>query len=62
MTFAKLDSCLLVLQEEPSSDEWSYNIQPWAWEYLHKHPELVTISDEETTQEYLFYMQFFIKY
>lgn len=28
-------------------DEWSYNIQPWVWEYLHQHPELVSISEEE---------------
>jgi hypothetical protein len=28
-------------------DSWSYNIQPWAWEYLNQHPELVSISEEE---------------
>lgn len=22
-------------------DEWAYNIQPWAWEYLNDHPELL---------------------
>ncbi len=22
-------------------EEWAYNIQPWAWEYLNSHPELL---------------------
>src|SRR5215208_2363448 len=22
-------------------DRWAYNIQPWAWDYLHDHPELL---------------------
>jgi hypothetical protein len=22
-------------------EEWSYNIQPWVWDYLHKHPDLL---------------------
>jgi hypothetical protein len=27
-------------------DGWAYNIQPWAWDYLHKHPDLI-FSEEE---------------
>jgi hypothetical protein len=26
--------------------EWSYNIQPWAWDYLNKHPDLLFCNDE----------------
>lgn len=29
---------------------WSYNIQPWAWEYLNKHPYLVSISKEKASK------------
>jgi hypothetical protein len=28
-------------------DEWAYNIQPWAWEYLNDHPELFTLNEKE---------------
>jgi hypothetical protein len=28
-------------------DEWAYNIQPWAWEYLNNHPELLTLNQNE---------------
>ena len=28
-------------------DEWAYNIQPWAWEYLNNHPELLTLNQGE---------------
>jgi len=30
-------------------DGWAYNIQPWAWDYLHEHPELL-FSKEELEQ------------
>lgn len=30
--------------------DWAYNIQPWAWEYLNKHPELL-ITDEKPETE-----------
>jgi len=26
---------------------WSYNIQPWAWDYLNKHLELLFSNEEE---------------
>ena len=26
--------------------EWSYNIQPWAWYYLNEHPELLFSKEE----------------
>jgi len=25
----------------PGSDNYDYNITPWAWDYLKKHPELI---------------------
>jgi hypothetical protein len=25
----------------PGSMSFPYNIQPWAWNYLHKHPDLL---------------------
>jgi hypothetical protein len=27
-------------------EEWSYNIQPWAWDYLNEHLELLFSKDE----------------
>ena len=30
--------------EVGSLDEWAYNIQPWAWNYLNAHPELLSSS------------------
>jgi hypothetical protein len=36
-------------------ESWAYNIQPWAWEYLNDHPELLIISDEsELEAEHLY--------
>jgi hypothetical protein len=28
-------------------DEWAYNIQPWAWEYLNNHRELLELNQKE---------------
>jgi len=27
-------------------DGWAYNIQPWAWDYLNEHPELLFSKEE----------------
>jgi len=28
----------------PGRDTFDYNINPWAWDYLRKHPELIDIT------------------
>lgn len=40
----ELDSCKIIYRAAAMSNGgtyFSYNIQPWAWEYLNKHPELL---------------------
>ncbi|MBI1879994.1 MAG: superinfection exclusion B family protein [Chloroflexi bacterium] len=27
-------------------DEWAFNIQPWAWDYLTDHPELLFVKEK----------------
>src|SRR5947209_1159978 len=34
-----------------SATEWAYNIQPWAWEYLSKHPEYVLHPSDPTREQ-----------
>jgi len=32
-------------------DEWAYNIQPWAWDYLNNHPELLASNQKDGLNE-----------
>lgn len=35
------DMILIQASDIGDLEDWPYNIQPWAWDYLHKHPEIL---------------------
>lgn len=32
-------------------DEWAYNIQPWAWDYLNTHLDLLTFNEKDGSKD-----------
>jgi len=34
-------------------ESWAYNLQPWAWDYLSAHPELLALEDANTARALL---------